>query len=62
MSKKLNECQKVRNGETIQIITPKSALTLVIVAAAVTSISRTDPKKIGKPNSGHNSQKTPRSP
>ena len=50
MSKSSMRCQKVRNGETIQIITPKSALTLVIVtAAAVTSISRTNLKKIGKP-------------
>ena len=62
MSKSSLRCQKVRNGETTQIITPKSTLILVIVAAAVTSISRTDLKKIGKPNSGHNGQNTPRSP
>ena len=39
----------------------KSTQILVTVAAPVTNISSTDLKKIGKPNSGHNGQKTPKS-
>ena len=46
----------------MQVIIPKNGLILIIVIAAVTSTSRTDLKKIGKSNSGHNGQKTPRSP
>ena len=40
----------------------QNTLILITVIAAVTSTSRTDLKKIGKPKSGHNSQKTSRSP
>ena len=62
MSKSSMGCQKVRNGEVIQIITNKSVLVLAIIIVTATSTNRTDPKKIDKTNSGHIGQRMPRSP
>ena len=62
MSKNSTRCQEVRNGEVIQITTTTSVLVLVIITATATNSNSTDLKRTDKPNSGHNDQKTPRSP
>ena len=62
MSKSSMRCQEVRNGEIMQILTPRSALILAIFAVTVTSTNRADLKKIDRPNSGHIGQRMPRSP
>ena len=62
MSKNSTRCQEVINGEVIQIITTTSILALVIIEATATNSNSTGLKRTDKPNSGHNDQKTPRSP